>query len=225
VGASARLAGQRRARRAKTERLDGHQGLTMRRRHTAGAKKGWSGVRGPSGVAADRRQRPRARWPTKHDRPRGLHRIPGLLAGEGIRLAGPGDVAPQRDAVRPWDGPPRPAARGARRPRAWPQVQGRTEPSGGLEAERRAAWRPRAERGLEQGRPWATRRGMGGKSAGRCVREGFAGRDVQTPKQVGAGAGLPPPPEQRGQASRERGMPQAGHGSRRTMAIEMAWGW
>jgi transposase len=56
------------------------------------------------------------------------------------------------------------------------------------------------------------------------VLEVFSWRDVQTPKQVGALAGLTPTPSQSGQAGRELGMTKAGHGSRRTMAIELAWG-
>ena len=55
--------------------------------------------------------------------------------------------------------------------------------------------------------------------------EFFAWRGLQTPRQVGAFAGLTPTPYQSGQAARELGMTQAGNGSRRTMAIEMAWGW
>jgi hypothetical protein len=53
----------------------------------------------------------------------------------------------------------------------------------------------------------------------------FAGRDVQTPQQVGACAGLTPTPYQRGTASRALGSTQAGNGSMRTMAVELAWGW
>jgi len=53
----------------------------------------------------------------------------------------------------------------------------------------------------------------------------FAWRDVQTPQEVGALAGLTPTPSQSGQASRERGMTKAGNGSMRMMAIEIAWGW
>jgi transposase len=55
--------------------------------------------------------------------------------------------------------------------------------------------------------------------------EFFAWRDLQTPKEVGALAGLPPTPYQSGQASRELGMTKAGNGSMRTLAIEIAWGW
>src|SRR5215468_5461768 len=66
---------------------------------------------------------------------------------------------------------------------------------------------------------------MGVHSAWLFVMEFFAWRDVQTPKQVGALAGLTPTPSQSGQASRELGMTKAGNGYMRTMAIEIAWGW
>jgi transposase len=55
--------------------------------------------------------------------------------------------------------------------------------------------------------------------------EFFAWRNLQTPKQVGALAGLTPTPYQSGQASRELGITKAGNGYMRTMAIEIAWGW
>jgi transposase len=48
---------------------------------------------------------------------------------------------------------------------------------------------------------------------------------LQTPPQVGALAGLPPPPPQSGEACQELGIPKAGNGTMRTMAVEMAWGW
>jgi transposase len=52
-----------------------------------------------------------------------------------------------------------------------------------------------------------------------------AWRDRQTSQQVGALAGLTPPPYQSGQASRELGITKAGTGSLRTMAVERGWGW
>ena len=55
--------------------------------------------------------------------------------------------------------------------------------------------------------------------------ECFAWRDVQTPQEVGAFAGLTPTPDQSGQASRALGMTKAGKGDMRTMAREIAWGW
>jgi hypothetical protein len=95
-------------------------------------------------------------------------------------------VETQREEVRPWDGAPLPAALRARLKRAWQKVQGRTEPMGSLEAERRAAWRTWEEPVMEKGRQLATLRGMGVHRAWRFVRAFFAWRDVQTPTQVGA---------------------------------------
>ena len=183
---AARIEVKRRYRRATTARLEVPQWLTRLLRHTAGAQQVWSVVRGPSGVEAARRQRPRALLPTQRDRPRMLHRSQGRLAGYGLRLALPGEGETPREEGRPWDGTPLPSAWCARLQRAWQQGQGLTEPSGSLEAERRAAWHPSAERGLAQVRPWATRRGMGGKSAWLLVRACVAWRDVPTPTQVGA---------------------------------------
>ena len=222
---SASIEVNRRYRRAKTDRLDVHKLLTMLLRHTAGEKKVWSVVRVPSVVDADRRQRHRALLTTKRDRPRVINRIKGWLAGYGMRMALQGDVETQLDEVHQWDGTPLPTALRARLKREWQKVQGLTEQIGSLEAERRAELRTSEERALEQVRQLATLRGIGINSAWLFVMEFFAWRDVQTPKQVGALAGLTPTPSQSGQASRELGMTTAGKGSMRTMAIEIAWGW
>jgi transposase len=147
---AARLEGNRRSRRAKTDRLEVPKRLTMLLRHTAGAKKVWRGVRVPSGAAEDRRPLHRERRTTKRARTRVLHRLKGLLAGCGMRMGVHGEVETQLEEVRQWDGAPRPAALRARLQRAWQKVQQRTAQRGSLEAERRVALRPSAERGLEQ---------------------------------------------------------------------------
>jgi transposase len=154
-----------------------------------------------------------------------INRIKGLLAGCGIRLGVQGDVERQFEEVRQWDGTPLPAALRARLKREWQKVQQLTEQIGSLEAERRVALRTSEERGLKQVRQLATLRGLGINSAWLFVMEFFAWRDLQTPKQVGALAGLTPTPYQSGQAARELGITKAGNGYMRTMAIEIAWGW
>jgi len=150
---AARLAVHRRSRRATTERREVPKLRTRLLRQTVGAQQGWRVVRGPSVAAADRRPRHRALLPTKRDRSRVSKRRKGLLAGGGMRLGWPGEGETPREAVRQWDGAPLPTACRARLKRAWPKGQPRTEQSGSLEAERRVAWRPRAERGLEPVRP------------------------------------------------------------------------
>jgi hypothetical protein len=110
VVAAARRAVPRRARRAKPARLEVPPRRPRRLRQAAGAKQGWSGVRGPSVAEEARRPRPRALRPPKRDRTRVRHRLTGLLAGWGLRLGWPGEEAAQREEGRPWEGAPRPAA-------------------------------------------------------------------------------------------------------------------
>jgi transposase len=68
-------------------------------------------------------------------------------------------------------------------------------------------------------------RGIGVQSAWLYVMALFAWRDFQTPKPVGALAGLTPTPYQSGQSRRELGIAKAGHRHIRAMAIEIAWAW
>jgi transposase len=191
---SASIEGNRRYRRAKTDRLDVHKLLTMLLRHAAGEKKVWSGVRVPSGADEDRRQLHRELLTTKRDRTRVINRIKGVLAGFGIRMALQQEVETQLDAVRQGDGTPLPAALHARLKREWQKVQQLTEQIRSLEAERRVALRTSEERVMEQIRQLATLCGIGVNSAGLFVMEFFAWRDLQTPKEGGGLAGLTPTP-------------------------------
>jgi transposase len=75
---SASIKGNRRQRRAKTDRLDVHQLLTMLLRPLAGEKKVWSVVRVPSVEEEDGRQLHRELLTAKQDRTRVINRIKGL---------------------------------------------------------------------------------------------------------------------------------------------------
>ena len=78
---------------------------------------------------------------------------------------------------------------------------------------------------IDQVRQLFTLRGIGVNSAWLYVMAFFAWRDFQTPKQVGALAGLTPTPYQSGQSRRELGIAKAGNRHIRAMAIEIAWAW
>jgi transposase len=222
---SASIEVNRRQRRAKTDRLDVRKLLTMLLRHSAGEKKVWSVVRVPRVEEEDRRQLHRELTTAKQDRTRIINRIKGLLAGHGVQLALQGDVDTQLDQARQWDGSPLPSALRTRLKRAWQQVGLLTTHIQTLEAERRALLRRRDDPVLAQVRQLFTLRGIGVHSAWRYVMEFFAWRDLQTPKQVGALAGLTPTPYQSGQARRELGIAKAGNRHIRAMAIEIAWAW
>ena len=222
---SASIEVNRRQRRAKTDRLDVHKLLTMLLRHMAGERKVWSVVRVPSVDEEDRRQLHREMLTAKQDRTRVINRIKGLLAGHGVQLALQGDVDTQLDQVHQWDGSPLPAALLSRLKRAWRQVDFLTTHIQALEAQRRASLRRREDAVIAQVRQLFTLRGIGVNSAWLYVMEFFAWRDFQTPKQVGALAGLTPTPSQSGQSRRELGIAKAGHRHMRAMAIEIAWAW
>ena len=222
---SASIEVNRRQRRAKTDRLDVHKLLTMLLRHMAGERKVWSVVRVPSVDEEDRRQLHRDMLTAKQDRTRVINRIKGLLAGHGVQLALQGDVDTQLDQVHQWDGSPLPAALLSRLKRAWQQVAFLTTHIQALEAQRRASWRRREDAVIAQVRQLFTLRGIGVNSAWLYVMEFFAWRDFQTPKQVGALAGLTPTPSQSGQSRRELGIAKAGNRHMRAMAIEIAWAW
>jgi transposase len=219
---SASIEVNRRHRRAKTDRLDVHNLLTMLLRHVAGERKFWSVVRVPSVDAEDGRQRHRELLSAKRDRTRVINRIKGLLAGDGVRLALHGDVAAQLEQVRQWDGSPLPPALRARLRREWQKGCFLSEQIDSLEAERREALRTSEEPAVEQVRQLMALRGIGVNSAWLFVMECVAWRDMRRSKQVGALAGLTPTPYQSGQASRELGITKAGNGYLRTMAVEIA---
>jgi transposase len=222
---SASIEVNRRQRRAKTDRLDVRKLLTMLLRHRAGEKKVWSVVRIPSVEEEDRRQLHREMLTAKQDRTRVINRITGLLAGHGVQLALEGDVDTQLDQAHQWDGSPLPSALLSRLKRAWQQVGFLTAHIQTLEAERRALLRHHDEPVIAQVRQLFTLRGIGVNSAWLYVMEFFAWRDFQTPKQVGALAGLTPTPYQSGQSRRELGIAKAGNRHIRAMAIEIAWAW
>src|SRR5262245_53287435 len=92
--------------------------------------------------------------------------------------------------------------------RAWQQVGFLTTHIQTLEAERRALLRHREDPVIDQVRQLFTLRGIGVNSSWLYVMEFFAWRDFQTPKQVGALAGLTPTPYQSGSHGGRWGSPK-----------------
>ena len=142
-----------------------------------------------------------------------------------MHLALEGEVEAQLDQVHQWDGSPLPSALLSRLKRAGQQVGFLTAQIHTLEAHRRALLRRCEDPVLAQVRQLFMLRGLGVNRAWLYVMEFFAWRDFQTPKPVGALAGLTPTPYQSGQARRALGIAKAGNRPIRAMAIEIAWAW
>jgi transposase len=222
---SSSIAGNRRPRRAQTDRLDVPKLLTMLLRYVAGETRVWSMVRVPSLEEDDRRQLHRAVATTKRDRTRVIHRRKGLLASQGLVLPQRGDFQQQLASLRLWDGAPLPAGLRPRLGQEWEHVQALAQRLGQLEAERRALMQTAEDAVLHNVRHLLTLKGIGTNRAWVFVMECFGGRAFRTGKEVGALSGLTPTPYASGHTADERGIAQAGNYHIRAMALEMAWGW
>src|SRR6266540_2973579 len=98
----------RRARRAKTDRLDAKKLNSMLLRYWAGERDLWSVVHVPTPDQEDGRHRQREIRTLQKEQTRLVNRIKGLLAGQGIAMRmGPGFLK-SLDQVRIWDGSPLP---------------------------------------------------------------------------------------------------------------------
>ena len=216
----------RRARRAKTDRLDGESLLDLLLRHLAGSrKKVWSVVRVPTVEEEDRRHLHRELQSAKRDRTRVTNRMKGLLANHGLTLNLKADVPAQLAALRQWDG--RPLAEGlqARLVREWERVEFYRVLIERLEGERRELLRDSTDPAVAKVRQLIHLKGIGTNSAWLYVMELFGWREFRSGKEVGAIVGLAPTPDESGEKEREKGMSKAGNRHVRSMAIEIAWGW
>lgn len=114
----------RRARRAKSDRLDVQKLVSMLIRHYSGERKLWSVVRVPSVEEEDRRQLHRELKGLKKERTRGINRIRGLLCNQGIRVKlGRGGSAEWLERIRLWDGSALSKGLKVRLQREWEHLQ------------------------------------------------------------------------------------------------------
>ena len=222
---SASIEVNRRARRAKSDRLDVRKLLTMLLRYDAGERRVWHVVHVPTPAEEDRRQLHRELLTTKRDRTRLTNRIKGLLAGQGVPLTTLRRFTAQLPALRTWDGMPLPPALGARLEREWAKVQVLSDQIRGLEAERRELLRTSPDPAVRQVRQLLALRAIGPESAWLYVMEFFSWRQFANRREVGALAGLTPTPYQSGDQHHEQGIAKAGNRLIRAMAIEIAWAW
>ncbi len=100
----------RRARRAKTDRLDARKLVGMLLRYWAGEKDLWSVVKVPTAEQEDGRQLQREIRTLTKEQTRLTNRIKGLLASQGVAVRmGRRGLVEGLDAIRIWDGSPLPS--------------------------------------------------------------------------------------------------------------------
>lgn len=217
----------RRARRAKTDRIDLAQLMRAFLAYLRGEPGVCSMVRVPTVEDEDRKRRTRERERLLKERTGHSNRIKGLLHGQGIRDAMP--LKPRflsdLERIRTGDGralPPRLKEEIRREHERLLLVHRQIK---ALEAENAAAHRAPANASVEaKAVQLAQLKAVGPQIAQVLANEVFY-RDFKNRRQVGSCVGLTDVPYDSGASRRQQGISKAGNHRVRTTAIELAWLW
>jgi transposase len=212
----------RRARRAKTDRLDGAKLLQMLLRHWGGERKMWHVVHVPSPEQEDRRHASRGLTTLQGERTRYRNRIHSLLALHGVRLRIDARLPERLATVTDWAGMALPAGVTARVLETWRLLQG-------VEAEVQRARRVERQRVRATAAPTVAQRlarlrGVAARGATILAEELFS-RDLRNRRQVGALAGLVSAPYHSGTMRIDQGVMPSGVPAVKRVAVEIAWAW
>jgi transposase len=217
---SASIEVNRRARRAKTDRLDGFKLLAMLLRHRSGERV-WSVLREPTAEQEDARRRDRELSRLSKERTQHTNRIGSLLVLHNLR---PHTVIGGRDWARWWDaqGTQVPPALRAEIEREIARLALVREQVKALEA----AQRQEVEAGVQPIVAQLMRlRAIGVKSAWRLDKELFGWRRFANRRELAGCVGLAPTPYASGDSQVEQGISKAGNKRVRALLVELAWSW
>ena len=219
---SASIEVNRRARRAKTDRLDALKLVRMLVRVCYGERRVWSEVRVPSVADEAGRQVSRERTALTQEQTRLVNQMRGWLATWGCRL-------PSRrrgswwTTVRDWAGAALPAAVQARLARAAARLAVTDEQIAALEAQQAAA--VTAAGPTSALRQLVRLKGVAATSACVLVDEGLVWRAFRNRRQIGGLLGFVPTPYNSGESEREQGISRAGNARLQSISIQLAWNW
>ena len=221
----------RRARRAKTDRLDAETMVRVLMAFCRGERKVFSLVRVPDLEDEDARRSHRERERLVRERVVHVNRIKGILASQGVHGFAPvrKNWEQQLAALKTGDGRDLPPKLCAEVRRHCVRLHLVMDMIAEVEAERDV---PVSKSELNSETGTAERkismlmglRGIGPAFASVLVREVFW-RKFENRRQVGSYLGLAPSPYDSGGSRRSQGISKAGNPRARTAAIEMAWLW
>lgn len=224
---SASIQENRRARRAKSDRLDATALVRLLLRHHAGERGVWSVVHVPSVAEEDRRHLHRELFTLTRERTRQVNRIKGLLALHGVVLPRLRGLPATPPAVVGWDGAPLPPELTARLAREWARLRATQRDLRALRAERRRwlAAGAASDPMLQMVERLLALKGIGEVSAWLYTVEFFSWRAFHNRREIAGLAGLTPTTRSSGDTAREQGISKAGNARIRALAIELAWSW
>jgi len=219
---SASIEVSRRARRAKTDRLDAIKLVTMLVRVCCGEPHVWSEVRVPTEEDEAARHVSRERTALIKEQTR-------IVVQEGSWLATYGARPPARrgerwwTAVRDWQGEPLPPTVQARLARADARLRLIVEQLETLElaqATVRAAAAPQSALAR-----LVHVRGVATTSASVLLDEGLIWRAFRNRREIGSLLGFTPTPYQSGERAQEQGISRAGNRRLQAVSVQLAWQW
>jgi transposase len=217
----------RRARRAKTDRIDLEKLMRTFLAYLRGEPRVCSMVHVPTAEDEDRKRRTRERERLIKERTAHINRIKGLLHGQGIRDASPLDRSfiASLAGLRTGDGRLLPARLKEEIVREHERLGLVVRQFAELEAKSRAELRA-AQPASPEARimQLIDLKGIGPVGGQELVNEAFY-RDFDNRRQVGSYFGLTGTPYDSGERSREQGISKAGNRRARELAVELAWLW
>jgi transposase len=217
----------RRARQAKTDRVDAERLLKLLQRWYGGEEGALRTVRVPSVEDEDGRVLHRERSSWVEMRKQVGNRLRGVLAAQGVRTDGSVAVWGKRlDELRTGDGRPLSPQLRERVERLVAYLLRLNETIRGMEAAQRERIRAAAGQGtVALVELLMSLRGVGQQSAWLLAWELFGWRSYRNRRELAASVGLVGTPYDSGESRREQGVSKSGNRRVRTMLIELAWLW
>jgi transposase len=219
---SASIEVNRRARRAKTDRLDALKLVMMLVRVCCGERGVWREVRVPSVADEAARQVSRERTTLTQEQTRLINQMRGWLATWGCAL-------PARRAegwwttVRDWADEALPATVQARLGRAHTRWVALAAQIAALQAQQTAAVTAAApDSALDR---LVRVKGVATTSASVLLDEGLVWRAFRNRREVGGVLGFTPTPYQSGDRHHEQGIGRAGNHRLQAISVQLAWQW
>jgi transposase len=215
----------RRARRAKTDRLDLAGLLSLLGRYVLGDRRAWRVVRVPTVAEEDARHLPRTLEALTQDRTRLMSRLKSLLTTQGVSLPIDALFLNRLKAAHLWDGTPLPPGLQERLTRTWMQLQevdGQIRDLRALRLTRPENLTPATSHALAR---LLMMRAIGPIGASVLATEIFGWRRIRNGRELGALVGLVPAPYQSGETDYDQGITRAGNAHVRRVIVQLAWGW
>ena len=219
---SASIEVNRRARRAKTDRLDALKLATMLVRACCGERQVWHEVRVPPVADEAARQVSRERTDLRQEQTRVRNQVGSWLATWGCVVSA-GRPQMWWTTVRDWAGAPLPEEVQARIARAEARLAVLEAQIGELDAQQQAATTTAAPESA-LGR-LVQLKGVATTGAAVLLAEGLVWRAFRNRREIGGLLGFTPTPYQSGELARDQGISRAGNNRLQAISVQLAWNW